>query len=294
MRARISATTVSTLFAPPPLPARRPLGTFGDQVLALAPDHHDGRMASRDCIGPRRRRPEDTGNIRGRDSAFLLARTESRSHPKRSTARFIRSSTSRQSAIAGSSASMPARFRIGWSRSAAPATRARSRARPLCVSCRRPTPTHCCFTRRSSAPTGRFSASWASASRSKSCSAPRSPPPMAAVNSAIRVFTQNIDTPLIAMAGNGALLTPRPADARGPETLFERKADFGGRELKFVYSVQRDLAREGYHARSVDHRRRRRAHHRHHRAGRLHFGPGDRAARTKSRRGARPRTGSRS
>ena len=33
------ATTVSALFTPPPLPATRLFGAFGDQVIALAPEN---------------------------------------------------------------------------------------------------------------------------------------------------------------------------------------------------------------------------------------------------------------
>lgn len=61
----------------------------------------------------------------------------------------------------------------------------------------------------------------------------------------ILVYTQNVDTPLVALAANGALLSAAPPDPRTVQTVFERKTDFGGRELKFIYTIPRDLAREG-------------------------------------------------
>lgn len=60
----------------------------------------------------------------------------------------------------------------------------------------------------------------------------------------IRVFSR-LGVPLIALASDGTLL---PIDSKPGEdhTLIERTSDFGGRELKFVYSVPRDLRREGF------------------------------------------------
>ena len=60
----------------------------------------------------------------------------------------------------------------------------------------------------------------------------------------VAIYSYNADAPLIALSGSGASLSaaPRPQDA--PQTVFERKVDFGGRDLKFVYTVARDLPRE--------------------------------------------------
>jgi two-component sensor histidine kinase len=62
----------------------------------------------------------------------------------------------------------------------------------------------------------------------------------------IRVFTHNIDVPLITFAADGTVLKS-PANARNAgQTTFERTSDFGGRPLKFVYVLPRDLAAEGF------------------------------------------------
>jgi two-component sensor histidine kinase/CHASE1-domain containing sensor protein len=55
---------------------------------------------------------------------------------------------------------------------------------------------------------------------------------------AVTVFTQKSDRPLFSMAPSGAAAAPAL-------TSFERRIAFAGEELKFVYAVNRDIAREG-------------------------------------------------
>ena len=60
-------------------------------------------------------------------------------------------------------------------------------------------------------------------------------------NAAVNVFTHGITQPIYRLAPSGAQDT-----AQAPRALFERKMDFGNSELRFVYSVPRNLSREGF------------------------------------------------
>ncbi len=69
--------------------------------------------------------------------------------------------------------------------------------------------------------------------------------PRAASGFDIRVYSDDSETPLVELAANGEFVAPRPLVADGHGTSIERKADFAGRDLRFVYTSQRDLAAEG-------------------------------------------------
>jgi len=60
----------------------------------------------------------------------------------------------------------------------------------------------------------------------------------------IRVKTENVDTPLYVMAGDGAASTPIDPGKR--TTDISRGLQFGGRPLTFTYSVARDLAEDAF------------------------------------------------
>jgi two-component sensor histidine kinase len=60
----------------------------------------------------------------------------------------------------------------------------------------------------------------------------------------IRVFAENDDAPLIAIAADGSVL-PLTADP-GKQTRISKKAQFGGRTLTFVYTVKRDIVSESH------------------------------------------------
>ncbi len=57
----------------------------------------------------------------------------------------------------------------------------------------------------------------------------------------VSVFSQGMTQPIYRLAANGAV-----ALAEQPRTLFDRKMDFGNSELRFVYSVPRDLRHEAF------------------------------------------------
>ena len=57
----------------------------------------------------------------------------------------------------------------------------------------------------------------------------------------VSVFTHGMTQPLHRLAPSGVEET-----AQAPRALFERKMDFGNSELRFVYSVPRNLSREGF------------------------------------------------
>jgi two-component sensor histidine kinase/CHASE1-domain containing sensor protein len=59
---------------------------------------------------------------------------------------------------------------------------------------------------------------------------------------AVSVFTRNVDQPIFAMSLSGDATPPDRGDKK---TIIERKINFAGDELKFVYSVGRNLTREG-------------------------------------------------
>jgi two-component sensor histidine kinase len=61
----------------------------------------------------------------------------------------------------------------------------------------------------------------------------------------IRVYAENDKMPLLAVAPDGSALSTN-SETDAPRTVIERKAQFGGRTLSFVYSVDRDIARESY------------------------------------------------
>ena len=58
----------------------------------------------------------------------------------------------------------------------------------------------------------------------------------------VAVYSQ--DTPLITLPEGGALSVAAAPGTDSPQTVFERRIDFGGRDLRFVYTVARDLRRE--------------------------------------------------
>jgi two-component sensor histidine kinase/CHASE1-domain containing sensor protein len=59
---------------------------------------------------------------------------------------------------------------------------------------------------------------------------------------AVSVFTRNTNQPIFAISLSADAATPDHGDK---ETIVERKINFAGDELKFVYSVGRNLTREG-------------------------------------------------
>ncbi|WP_183044285.1 sensor histidine kinase [Pseudorhodoplanes sinuspersici] len=57
----------------------------------------------------------------------------------------------------------------------------------------------------------------------------------------VSVFTHDMTQPLYRLTAGGVDDTPKT-----PSALFERKMEFGNSELRFVYSVPRNLSREGF------------------------------------------------
>ena len=57
----------------------------------------------------------------------------------------------------------------------------------------------------------------------------------------LSVYSHDIETPLFTQQS-----IPSPSDGAGPVTRFERRMDFGKSDLRLVYMVPRDIAREGF------------------------------------------------
>jgi CHASE1-domain containing sensor protein len=60
----------------------------------------------------------------------------------------------------------------------------------------------------------------------------------------IRVYSGDSSTPLLELSAEGTLVAPHMAVADARATTIERKTDFAGRDLRFVYTSPRDLSTE--------------------------------------------------
>lgn len=238
------AVTVSALFAPPPLPAARPLGNFGHRVLVLAPDVTTvGWLPEVETAraGDALKSMEASGVANPRfigpdDRSIVLEELDRPLYP------IVDIAPERNRWILGVDAgAFPERL-VAIRR--ARETRTVTRTTPLRL-VQAPDTNALLLYAPVFADDGRFLGVMGFGYKVDEFF-------RAALTSAgidrgfnILVYTENVDVPLVALAANGAPLSAAPPDQRTPQTVFERKADFGGRELKFVYTIPRDLTREG-------------------------------------------------
>lgn len=62
----------------------------------------------------------------------------------------------------------------------------------------------------------------------------------------IRVMSDNPETPLFELNANGSTPTPSTIQPDNSMTVIERRTEFAGRPLFFIYSIKRDLTREAF------------------------------------------------
>ena len=237
------ATTVSALFTPPPLPAPRPFGAFGDQVIALAPEistagwlpeiqHARAEdalqtlalsgVAQPRFVGPEGAAidpgkldrplypivdiaPEKNRHVLGVDAGAFPDRLAA-IRQARDTRKVARTSPLRLVQAPADDAILLYAPVFGREGAFLGVMGFGYKVEPL------------------------FHTALSNPKRNRAFS--------------IRVKTQNVDTPLYVMAGDGASSAPINPDKR--TTDISRSLQFGGKPLTFTYSVPRDLAEEAF------------------------------------------------
>jgi two-component sensor histidine kinase len=238
------AATVSTLFDPPPLPAPRPLGNFGEHVIALAPEISTvgwlpevtaenaaaalQSMAASGVSNPR---------FAGGDGAAI--QPEGLGRPLYPIIDIAPESNRRLLGV--DAGSFPERLdAIRRARD----SRAVSRTTPLRL-VQAPESEAILLYAPVYARDGHFLGVMGFAYKVERLFQAALASAKAGGNFGVRILSQNIDAPLFARGPGQDPSVSADSGDKSAMTEIERRTDFGGRELRFVYSVPSNPSNEG-------------------------------------------------
>lgn len=237
------AYVVATLFNPPPLSTPRPLGGFGNQIIALVPDLQSvgwlpevAAANVNDALTALTDSGVENPRILGRDSQPLVTTSAERPlYP------IIDIAPDENRRILGIDAgSFPDRLTAIES---ARITRSVTRTQPLRLIQAPESSAVLLYAPVFDA--GVFRGVLGFGYKIDKLLANALSKPKVPHGFSVRVFTENVDAPLIDFDSNGKISMVRVMPTSQRRTTIERSADFAGRPLKFAYIVNRDIASEG-------------------------------------------------